>query len=84
MLSSLPSPMRVSLVTEYDDTVPEFYRTIPLCGSVASLADDLPLWSAENPILLDFPTGSGKTSFVYDTLLPDALSKGKNLLLGNL
>ena len=27
------------------------------------------------------PTGSGKTSFVYDTLLPDALSKGKNLLL---
>lgn len=81
MLSSLPSPMRVSLVTEYDDTVPEFYRTIPLCGSVASLADDLPLWSAENPVLLDFPTGSGKTSFVYDILLPDALSKGKNLLL---
>ena len=37
MLSSLPSPMRVSLATEYDDTVPEFYRTIPLCGPVASL-----------------------------------------------
>jgi superfamily II DNA or RNA helicase len=32
-------------------------------------------------VLLDLPPGTGKTSFVYKTLIPEALARGKNLLL---
>lgn len=81
MLSDPASTLRVSLATEYDDIEPDFYRTISLRGSVTSLEVDLPFWKPENPILLEFLTGSGKTTCVYNRLLPDAMAKGKNLLL---
>lgn len=81
MLSTTTPTVKVTVQSKYEDFVPEFYRTIPVGGDISCLTDDMPLWQAANPVFLDLPTGAGKTTFVYNVLLPEALKQGKNLLL---
>lgn len=81
MLSTTTPTVKVTVQSKYEDFVPEFYRTIPVIGDISCLTDEMPFWQAAKPIFLDLPTGAGKTTFVYNVLLPEALKQGKNLLL---
>ncbi|MCF2665011.1 DEAD/DEAH box helicase family protein [Oscillibacter valericigenes] len=83
MLSDKKPPMRVIVRPEHSDHIPAFYNNIPIRdGPVLDcLKSDLPLWQPKNPVMINTPPGSGKTTFVYDVLLPNALEQGKNLLL---
>lgn len=85
MLSDHSKTLKVRLVCkDSDDYIPEFYRSIPLRSTEAictQLEKEIPFWTPANPVLLDLPPGTGKTSFVYETLIPAALAQGKNLLL---
>lgn len=85
MLSDPPPMLQARVHYEGEDgLVPDFYRTMPLKDTEPvgdQLREDLPFWTPPNPVLLDLPPGTGKTSFVYNTLIPEALSRGKNLLL---
>ena len=76
--------LSVELRSIYADCVPDFFKSIPLQETTSvseQLKADLPYWHPANPVMLDLPTGTGKTSFVYDVLLPEALARGGNLLL---
>ena len=46
-----------------------------------ALRDEIGGWDCRYPVLIDAPTGLGKTTFVYEELLPRAINKGKNILL---
>lgn len=85
MLSDHPKTLKVRLVCENsDDYIPAFYRSIPLRDTEpirTQLEKEIPFWTPTNPVLLNLPPGTGKTSFVYETLIPAALAQGKNLLL---
>lgn len=81
MLSDHSKTLKVRLVcTDSDDYIPEFYRSIPLRSTepiCTQLEKEIPFWTPANPVLLDLPPGTGKTSFVYETLIPTALAQGK-------
>ena len=83
MLSDKRPPMRVIVRPEHSDHIPAFYNNNPIPdGPVLDcLKSDLPLWQPKNPVMLDLPPGTGKTTFVYDVLLEEALNRGMNLLL---
>lgn len=85
MLSDPKKKLTVRVCCEdSDDSIPVFYRSFPLRETEpvgAQLQRELPFWTPANPVLLDLPPGAGKTSFVYDVLIPAALAQGKNLLL---
>lgn len=38
-------------------------------------------WHAKNPVFINSPTGSRKTTFVYDKLIPNAIHQGRTTLL---
>ena len=44
---------------------------------VESIGDAYKKWHPKNPVFIDAPTGSGKTTFVYKKLIRHALSKNK-------
>ena len=82
MLSDSSPHLRVSVQPRFDGATPDFYRTINLKGRPAEvLAAELPHWTPANPVLLDLPTGAGKTSFIYNAVIPAVMGQGKNLLL---
>lgn len=82
MLSDSSPHLRVSVQPRFDGATPDFYRTINLKGRPAEvLAAELPHWTPANPVLLDLPTGAGKTSFIYNAVIPAVMAQGKNLLL---
>lgn len=85
MLADNPYTFKVVVRDRYDDRVPDFYRTIPIRDGPVPIADqlrrELPYWHPANPVLLDLPPGTGKTTFVYRGLIPAALARGENLLL---
>lgn len=75
--------LKVRLVSPYDDYVPAFYWTFR-CESnniCETLKPELDLWNARNPVMLDAPTGTGKSSLVFHELIPRAQAAGKNVLL---
>lgn len=85
MLADNPCTFKVVVRDRYDDRVPDFYRTIPIRDGPVPIADqlrrELPYWHPANSVLLDLPPGTGKTTFVYRVLIPEALTRGENLLL---
>lgn len=85
MLSAKKKKMKVVVQTCYDDVMPAFYNTSQIAAEsgtlIEHLSTEVPLWCPANPVLLDLPTGSGKTTFVYQVLLSEAMARGKNLLL---
>lgn len=49
---------------------------------VEAIGDDYKQkWNSKNPVFIDAPTGTGKTTLVYDKLIPYALSKNRSILL---
>lgn len=46
-----------------------------------ALRETVEEWNPQNAVLIDAPTGLGKTTFVYEELLPRALQANKNILL---
>ena len=71
------------LVDIYDDHKPDFVHTFS-CGEGnvrEVLREEVNYWNCRDPVLVDAPTGRGKTTFVYDVLIPRAMKQGKNVLL---
>lgn len=83
MLSAKKPSMRTIVRPEHSDHTPAFFNNNPIRdGPVLDcLKSEFPLWQPKNPVMLDLPPGAGKTTFVYDVLMPNALKHGKNLLL---
>ena len=75
--------LTVRVIHQYDDQVPTFYQTFPVGNRSTgeALKEEVPYWTPENPIFIDAPPGTGKTSFVYNVLLPRAIEKGGNILI---
>lgn len=46
-----------------------------------SLKGEYQTWHYKNPVFIDAPTGTRKTTFVYDYLIPDAIKNNKTILL---
>ncbi len=51
------------------------------CRVNEAIGEDFKKWNNIEPVFIDAPTGSGKTSFVYEKLIPDAISKGCGVLI---
>ena len=52
-----------------------------ICRVNEAIGEDYKKWNNIDPVFIDAPTGSGKTSFVYEKLIPDAISKGCGVLI---
>lgn len=71
-----------SVGSKYGDYIPSYYETHETDGWVKdALENEVDYWRSCQPVLLDAPTGCGKTTFIYDVLTKRAMEKGKNLLL---
>lgn len=46
-----------------------------------SIGDRYKEWNARNPVFIDAPTGTRKTTFVYEKILPEAIRQGRAVLL---
>ncbi len=75
--------MDIEVLDDRTESIPEFchLHRCPQARVADVLAGEVPLWSSRNPVLIDAPTGSGKTTFVYEVLLQDARRRGGNVLL---
>lgn len=85
MLHEKNTKQQLAVRVSFDSTdrPHEFYTTF-VCQKPSvqdALCDEFKHWCCENPVLIDAGTGRGKTTFVYTTLLPDALQRGQTLLL---
>lgn len=85
MLNTQKNHLVVSVRSPHDDFIPGFFHTFSLPPARSSipalLQQELPHWTPANPVLLDLPTGAGKTSLIYDAVIPAVMAQGKNLLL---
>lgn len=78
-----PPRCQVKIIRPYTDFVPKYFWNHP-CDSQnvkEALAPEVEYWSPDIPILITAGTGMGKTTFVYEVLIPRILASGKNLLL---
>lgn len=79
-----PEEMNVRIASEYDDPLkPKGYRTFR-CDTDSikeALEEEVPYWRYWKAILIDAPPGKGKTSFVYEVLIPLAIKMNRNVLL---
>lgn len=78
-----PPDMKVRLVTQYDDRVPDFFTSYR-CNTDSikeALEAEVDYWDYRNPVLIDAPPGKGKTSFVYEVLIPLAIQRQRNVVL---
>lgn len=76
--------LKVTLTQSYhEDHVDDFYQTIPIdeCNVYDGLKDEVDSWNSRDPVLIDAPTGSGKSTFVRKELIPRALQANKNVLI---
>lgn len=76
--------LKVTLTQNYhEDHVDDFYQTIPIdeCNVYDGLKDEVDSWNSRDPVLIDAPTGSGKSTFVRKELIPRALQANKNVLI---
>ena len=78
-----PQDMKVRLVTQYDDRIPDIFTSFR-CNTDSikvALEAEVDYWDCRNPVLVDAPPGKGKTSFVYEVLIPLAIKMCRNILL---
>ena len=75
--------LNVRVSYPYDDRLHIFYQThqCEIPNVYEALASEVEYWEPRNPVLINAPTGMGKTTFVYKKLIPMVLESGKNLLL---
>lgn len=67
----------------YEDHIPDFYLPVPMNATHVcdGLAGEVDKWMPSDPIVIDAPTGSGKTTFVIEHILPRAQQTGENVLI---
>lgn len=46
-----------------------------------SIGDQFKSWRSKDPVFIDAPTGTRKTTFVYEKIIPEAINHGKAVLL---
>lgn len=68
-------PALAEPVEEHEN--PEIRNVVDLVG------DDYLKWNNVEPVFIDAPTGSGKTTFVYKKLIHDAIDNGHGMLIVN-
>ena len=74
--------MRIRVIDEYDDYLDGFYWKCTMSGSIAeSLAAEIPTWTHRNAIFICAQPGRGKTTFVRDVIIEQAVRTGENVLL---
>ena len=58
-------------------------QQIPMTGKYVtdSIGDAYKDWKRGNPVFLDAPTGTRKTTFIYEKIIPHAIANGQNVLL---
>lgn len=70
--------MYESLAFRQPDEEHNYHNT---CRVKEAIGEDYKKWNNIEPVFIDAPTGSGKTSFVYERLIPDAISNGHGVLI---
>ena len=79
-----PEDMNVRIASEYDDPLkPKGYRTFR-CDTDSikeALEEEVPYWRYWKAILIAAPPGKGKTSFVYEVLIPLAIKMNRHVLV---
>lgn len=76
--------LKIEIVGQYSDKyIPHFFNNIEIQSeNIADhLKTDYQYWTPDIPILIDAPTGTGKTTFVYNVLIPHAAELHKNILI---
>lgn len=75
--------VRIQRIPWWDAIPDDFYckHEVPSHSVKEGLASELPYWRAECPVLIEAQTGLGKTTFVYEELIPRALLQHKNVLI---
>lgn len=85
MIDRKKEPINITVKTADNCTVsnPDFYHTYVCHETNVSdaLKGEVAYWNNRDPVMIDAPTGLGKTTFVYDVLLKDAKEKRKNVLI---
>lgn len=74
----------VVLFDPHEDHLDKFYWKRPMSGSgsiVESLAAEVPTWIHQNAIFICAQPGRGKTTFVRDVIIEQAVRTGENVLL---
>ena len=78
-----PIDMKVKVKHIFDIDVPKGYDN-HFCDTAYvkdALEGEVGYWRYWNPIFIDAGTGKGKTSFIYEVLIPRALELGKHVVL---
>ena len=78
--------MKVSIGTPLDDSFqPKFYHTrkMPYKRVGEAIGEEFNDWVPWVPVLINAPTGLGKTTFVNDALIKKAISCNRNVLILN-
>ena len=70
--------MYESLAFRQPDEEHNYHNT---CRVKEAIGEDYKKWNNIEPVFIDAPTGFGKTSFVYERLIPDAISNGHGVLI---
>lgn len=75
--------LTVRCCRSFDDHVPDFYLpirvdTAKVCDALAGEVDK---WTPSDPIVIDAPTGSGKTTFIIERILPRIQQIGGNVMI---
>lgn len=73
----------VKVSDPYSERIPDFCLTKELKkGKIANLLkNEIDEWEPDTPILIDTPTGSGKTTFIYNCIIPRAKENNMNVLI---
>jgi superfamily II DNA or RNA helicase len=66
-----------------DDYIPDFYRLFYCYFQkvVEALVEEIAHWTPVHPVLIDAPTGRGKSHLFKTELIPRALAQGKTILI---
>lgn len=64
-----------------DTGINEIKREFDFCRVSDAIGDDYKNWNCADPVFIDAPTGTGKTTFVYEKLIPDAITEGHGVLI---
>lgn len=75
--------VKIQRIPWWDAIPDDFYckHEVPSRSVKEGLASEAPYWRAECPVLIEAQTGLGKTTFVYEELIPRALLQHKNVLI---
>lgn len=74
---------RLGMKVFYENSKRMRYVKKPISGKhvTAAIGDDYLTWHSDAPVLIDAPTGTGKSTFICEKLIPMVYANGKTLLL---